>query len=166
MFRTLALAAITVALAAFAGPASAETITSSASASVAQSRLDWAKRHVELVCKPLETRGEFERATRCYNDVTRLVGEPSKATPAPSAYGPATSKPAAATRPVVKTAAAKPAAKTAAVSRPAPARVRFSQRAITVAAADPLPLAPAVQPSARRCVGVSCLQYTLLGVGF
>ncbi len=66
----------------------------------------------------------------------------------------------------MKIAAAKPAAKSAAVTRPAPARVRLTQRPITVAAAEPAPVFQAVQPAPRRCTGVACLQYTLLGVGF
>src|SRR3712207_5625716 len=64
------------------------TPTQSASA---EARLAWAKRHVELVCRPLEEQRQFDKATRCYNDVARLMGASTReTTTAASAEAPAT----------------------------------------------------------------------------
>ena len=151
-----------------------------ASEAAPEARLAWAKRHVELVCRPLEARQMFDRATRCYNDVARLVGDGSKAlpttaaskpTPATAATAPApaatATRPAApavnrpaATRPAVKTAAARPAP-----ARPAPARTRIVARQVAPAS-DAGPLLGPAPAASRRCSGIGCLQYTLLGVGF
>ena len=150
--------------------------------SAAEARLAWAKRHVELVCRPLEAQRLFDKATRCYNDVARLMessrrettaanseqpqpavtasptpaNPAAEASPAPAASAPARPKPAVRPAPV-RTAAAKPASRIAPVR--APAR-------ITVAQAD-RPAVPALtQSGSGRCSGMSCLRYTLLGVGF
>jgi hypothetical protein len=158
--------------------------------SAAEARLAWAKRHVELVCRPLESQKMFDRATRCYNDVARLMGAsretPSavaeRAAPADKPVGekPAAQKPAAENAPAAApTSPAKPRpsvrpapVRTAAASKPAtvkvaaaPARVRVASRAL-MSAQNPSPAAPVITPASNRCSGVGCLRYTLLGVGF
>jgi hypothetical protein len=156
------------------------------SSSAAEARLAWAKRHVELVCRPLESQKMFDRATRCYNDVARLMGASSRETPsavaerAEPAPKPAAPKPAAENAPAAApTSPAKPRpalrpgpVRTAAAIKPAtikvaaaPARVRVASRALT-AAQNPSPAAPVITTASNRCSGVGCLRYTLLGVGF
>lgn len=44
----------------------------------AAARRIWAERHVDLVCQPLEARGQRERARRCYEDVKRAVADPTQ----------------------------------------------------------------------------------------
>ena len=149
--------------------------------SPAEARLAWAKRHVELVCRPLEVQKLFDKATRCYNDVARLVESslqeatagsvgdtspagalpevakaPGDTVPAPAVSAPAKARPA--TRPApVRTAAVQAAPRV--VAPRAPAR-------IVVAQAERAPTAAAAQLASSRCSGMSCFRYTLLGVGF
>lgn len=70
-------------------------------------RIAWAKRQVELVCRPLEARKMFDKATRCYDDASRIVGDPAKAVPttAPRSGGVTTPVPPSG-RPTVRTAEA------------------------------------------------------------
>ena len=142
-----------------------------------EARLAWAKRHVELVCRPLEARQMFDRATRCYNDVARLVSDASKPLPPADRADAAASaaRPAAAPAPAIRPTT--PAATRPSTSRPAvrvaraapvsPVRARPAAQPAAVAFAAP-DLAPyGLYPSdTKRCSGVGCLKYTLLGVGF
>jgi hypothetical protein len=153
--------------------------------SAVEARLAWAKRHVELVCRPLEEQKMFDRATRCYNDVARLMAPtqaaaPSataEASPSPAKTAPESASPPAASAPAKPRPAARPApVRTAAVAKPiqaspapvraaaAPARPRPVARPLTLAQKN----GPAAKPfgPVARCSGVSCLRYTLLGVGF
>ncbi|NNM74644.1 hypothetical protein [Enterovirga aerilata] len=137
----------------------------------AEARLAWAKRHVELVCQPLEAQKMFDKATRCYNDVARLMGLASRETtvtaeraapgPAPSAE----SAPAATNHATPKARPAiRPAPVRTALARPAPVRIAAAParpRPAVAAQTD----APAASRSSR-CSGMSCMRYTLLGVGF
>ena len=182
--RTLALSAGAV-LALSVGTFAAAPGARAEPEATAEARLAWAKRHVELVCRPLEARQMFDRATRCYNDVARLVGDATKALPSASASkpapaasvaAPAASSPAPATtaaRPaapsVTRPAATRPVVKTAAratPARPAPVRTRIVARQVTPPASEVGPSLRPAPTASRRCSGVGCLQYTLLGVGF
>ena len=136
-----------VAVASLGTAAMAEQVVQRTELKAAEARLSWAKRHIELVCKPFEARQMFDKATRCYDDVSRLVGDVSKPVPA-----------IANARKVVRVARV-------------PARivpVRRVSRPVVVAESDPFVMPQAIQASsANRCSGISCLQrYTLLGVGF
>ena len=151
--------------------------------STVEGRLEWAKRHVELVCRPLESQKMFDKATRCYNDVARLMGASSReapvstaerAAPAPKPAAENVPPPAAsATTPAKPRPTARPApVRTASARNPAPVRVaatpvraRTSSRVITVAQNEGQG-APVITPTSNRCSGVACLRYTLLGVGF
>ena len=42
---------------------------------VGEARLAWAERHVELVCRPLEARGQLGRAERCRDEASRVARE-------------------------------------------------------------------------------------------
>ena len=130
----------------------AEPLVQRTDVKAAEARLSWAKRHIELVCKPFETRQMFDKATRCYNDVSRLVGD--------------------VTQPVPATANARKVVRVASVpthrAAPAPVR-RVAARPVIVADNDSfvMPQAFPAATSGRSCSGISCLQrYTLLGVGF
>ncbi|MDB5510568.1 MAG: hypothetical protein JWR08_51 [Enterovirga sp.] len=137
--------------------------SASGEASVAEARVAWAKRHVELVCRPLETQGMFDKATRCYNDVARLISDTAKPAPAaaaaPRPVAPADARPAE-IRPT------KPAVRAASRPAPAPVARRIAARPIVAVAQNDLRAPAVLQPVSRRCTGVGCLQYTLLGVGF
>lgn len=136
--------------------------------SAAEARLAWAKRHVELVCRPLESQKMFDRATRCYNDVARLMGSSAREAAAPVERADAApAKPAAAPKPAP---VARPApVRTASAGKPAPVRVATvpaRPRIVARPAVAEGSIAPAAAPASNRCSGVSCLRYTLLGVGF
>jgi hypothetical protein len=144
--------------------------------SVAEARLAWAKRHVELVCRPLEAQKMFDKATRCYNDVARLMAASSEKPAATAESAQPAQQPAAQSAPTAAPAKPRPAARpapvrAAAAAKPAPVRVaavssgpRAPVRPIAVAQND-LRAAPAAAVSSR-CSGIGCLKYTLLGVGF
>ena len=175
-FRVLVLSAGFVGLLSAAGVAAAQGGASPSPGPVAQkeAKLAWAKRRVELVCRPLEEQKMFDRATRCYNDVARLVG----ATPATADSSAGAPQPTARSAP-----AAAPAAqpKSAPSPRRAPVRTAAQPALIRVAATSirsrPAPrpaagtgvyAAPAAAsgPGFNRCAQMSCMRYTLLGVGF
>lgn len=155
---TMARIAVLTAMGLAATAASAQTTTAD---KPAEARLAWAKRHVELVCRPLEARQMFDKATRCYNDVARIVSDASKTLPT------AEVKPAAPAEPVARPASRTPPAVRAPVRTAAPApavRTRIIARQVVPPVYRPV---VAVEPSSpRRCSGVSCLQFTSLGVGF
>lgn len=81
-------------LGATAQPASREPST--------EERLAWARRHVELVCRQFEARQMFERATRCYNDATRLVSDAKSTGGADLKSKPGRTAPAGAAKPAPK----------------------------------------------------------------
>lgn len=167
--------------------AMAQGSSTEARPSAAEARLAWAKRHVELVCHPLEAQKLFDKATRCYNDVARLMetsrrdvtaanagdAGPAVSTPEPAKSASETVTTPAASAPVT-TAPAKPRpttrpapVRTAAAAKPAPRAVPARAPARIIVAQADRPAAQAFVPaSGNRCSGVSCMRYTLLGVGF
>jgi hypothetical protein len=149
--------------------------------STVEARLAWAKSHVERVCRPLESQRMFDRATRCYNDVARLMGASSRDVPVataeravpaqqPDAKPSAENTPpaAASATPAKPRPAVRPApVRTAAARKPARVRVASAPvrpRVITVAQNEAATI-PVVSTS-KSCSGIGCLRYTLLGVGF
>jgi hypothetical protein len=170
--RLLGLGASFAGLLAVAGVAVAQNGSAAQPGGAAEARLAWAKRHVELVCRPLEEQRMFDKATRCYNDVARLMGVSEKPTATAQSSTPA-QKPAAEAAPAPAAAATPAPARPAA--RPAPVRTAAKPAPVRVAAT---PARPAAQPvvlarndvaparASGRCSGLSCMRYTLLGVGF
>ncbi len=73
MFRTAtAMVGIASALALGAGPVSAQDSVSSR-----EIRLETARQHMKSACQPLEAHRQYEKAYRCYSDVTAFLSDPN-----------------------------------------------------------------------------------------
>lgn len=91
--------------------------------SSAEARIDWAKRHVELVCRPLEANKLSARAAKCYEEVSLFIADPKREIPSEVEA-----------IPLRRTASESPAKPKAAMSQAAPARTVPTK---AVAAAKP-----------------------------
>lgn len=157
--------------------------TLAADASVAEARIAWAKRHVELVCRPLEAQHLSARAAKCYEEVSLFIADARRPIPpsvaaaepvkTPAAKAVAVAKPVVA-KPVVAKAADEKIAPKATPKRVAshvrPARKRLAQRPVVVASNERVATAlAAAQDSVnvKRCGNIPCYRFTtILGVGF
>lgn len=72
MLRTAAALAFMASALATAAPALAQ-----GGPSPREARLEAARQHMRLACQPLEERGQYTRAFRCYSDVTAFLADPS-----------------------------------------------------------------------------------------
>ena len=182
--RTAGLASVAVLLA-IAGSVSAQT-TLGANAT-AEARIDWAKRHVELVCRPLEAKGRKTEAAKCFERVSLFIADPQSAIPdenptplrrtaepEPSAVQPPERPASTEPRrlPVIRTAAVKHLATARAYHhRIAKVTAPRQARPLVVASNDQV-LTPTIpvrdaSPAAKRCGSLPCSRImTMLGVGY
>lgn len=128
------------------------------------SKWERAKVQIETVCREHEAKQRFDLAAQCYDDVTALL----TAAPTPTAAAPVVAEPPR--RPQLQKVAAapkKPVAAPRGVHRAEPRPVRAARLAprLSVAATPPAPeIFPRVET--RRCSGLLCQQYVLLGIGY
>lgn len=149
---------------AVAGLSSSSVIAGDSSA---EARIEWAKRHVELVCRPLEANKLAARAAKCYEEVSLFIADPKREIPAEveavplrrtAGDGPASQKAAppkavvaAKPAPNATVAAAKKPEPKAIVTVPAPSN-RVASKVAEAKAVD-------VKRPARRVVRVASIRH-------
>lgn len=140
-------------------------VAQTGSADPRASKWERAKVQIETVCREHEAKQRFDLAAQCYDDVTAML----TAAPTPPAAAPVVAEPPR--RPQLPTVAAapkKPVVAPRAVHRTEPRPVRVAARPaprLSVAAAAPAPeIFPRIE--SRRCSGLLCQQYVLLGIGY
>lgn len=161
------------------GPsASAQT----GSADSRASKWERAKVQIETVCREHEAKQRFDLAAQCYDDVTAMLTAAPAAAPvaaAPVPAAPVVAEPprrpqlpavaAAPKKPIVTAVPKKPVAAPRIARRPEAKPVRVAARPaprLTVAAAPPAAEVFLPWAESRRCAGVRCQQYVLLGIGY
>ena len=75
--RAMSVGSVACAVA-MAGLGSSSVIAADSSA---EARIEWAKRHVELVCRPLEANKLSARAAKCYEEVSLFIADPKREIP-------------------------------------------------------------------------------------
>lgn len=174
--RTVGFASVAVLLV-ISGSVSAQT----APGTSAEARIDWAKRHVEQVCRPLEAQGRKVEAARCFERVSLFIADPQSpipveaatplrriAEPEPTAVRPPES-PAAEPRrlSVIRTAAVKHAGAARHHHRIAKVTPPRLARPLVVASNDEVLPARDTSPAGKRCGSLPCSRImTMLGVGY